>query len=96
MNFLRNTFGVLVGLAVAWLIISLGVRINPEWVTYERFSPFQNWEKFLFSMRNNDAFFAFLLFLSGVSASVGGVITAIIVKHAKVAYAILIVVISLW
>ena len=90
MNFLRNTLGVIVGLAVAGLIISVGIRINPDWVTYERFSPFQNWEKFLFSMRNNNTFWAFLLVLSGVGASVGGVVTAIIVKYAKVAYAILI------
>ena len=90
MNFLRNTLGVIVGLAVAGLIISVGVRINPDWMTYEKFSPFQNWEKFLFSMRNNTAFWVFLLFLSGIGASVGGVATAMIVKYAKVAYAILI------
>lgn len=90
MDFLRNTFGVFVGLAVAGLIISLGIRINPEWITYEYFSPFRNWENFLISMERNNAFFAFLLFLSGVSASVGGVATALIVKYAKVAYAILI------
>ena len=59
-------------------------------MTYEKFSPFQNWEKFLFSMRNNTAFWVFLLFLSGIGASVGGVATAMIVKYAKVAYAILI------
>ena len=90
MNFLRNTLGVIVGLAVAGLIISVGVRINPDWMTYEKFSPFQNWEKFLFSMRNNTAFWVFLLFLSGIGVSVGGVATAMIVKYAKVAYAILI------
>ncbi len=90
MNFLRNTLGVLVGLAVAGLIITFGIRIDPDWVTYERFSPFQNWESFLKSMEGNDRFFGFLLFLSGVSATVGGVVTAIIVKYAKVAYAILI------
>ena len=90
MNFLRNTFGVLIGLAIAGLIISLGIRINQDWVTYDRFSPFQNWRNFLESMKGNDTFFVFLLFLSGISATVGGVATAIIVKYAKVAYAILI------
>ncbi len=90
MNFLRNTFGVLVGLAVAGLIITFGIRINPDWVTYDRFSPFQNWRNFLYSMRDNDGFFTFLLFLSGLSATVGGIVTAVIVKYAKVAYAILI------
>lgn len=90
MNFLRNTIGVFIGLAVAALIITLGIRINPEWITYEYFSPFQNWENFLISMKKNESFFAFLLFLSGISASIGGVTTALIVKYAKVAYAILI------
>ncbi|MEC5394235.1 hypothetical protein [Bergeyella sp. RCAD1439] len=90
MSFLRNTFAVLVGLCVSALIISLGVRINPDWITYERISPFQTWEKFLYSMRNNNGFFAFLLFLSGIAATIGGVATAVIVKYAKVAYAILI------
>lgn len=90
MNFIRNTVAVLVGLGVAALVISLGIRINPDWITYDRFSPFQNWEKFLYSMRGRDEFFVFLLFLSGAAATVGGVITAILVKYAKVAYAILI------
>lgn len=90
MNFLRNTVGVLFGLVAAWLIISLGIRVNPEWVTYDKFSPFYSWEKFLASHKADDKFFGFLLFLSGISATVGGVITAIIVKYAKVAYAILI------
>lgn len=90
MNFLRNTLGVMVGLCVAWLIISLGVRINSEWVTYDKFSPFTSWEKFLISREEDDRFFVYLLFLSGISATVGGVAAAIIVKYAKVAYAILI------
>ncbi len=90
MNFIRNTIAVILGLGIAGLIISFGIRINPEWITYERFSAFQSWENFLFSMKDNDGFFVFLLFLSGVSATVGGVTTAILVKYAKVAYAILI------
>ncbi|MDO4225652.1 MAG: hypothetical protein Q4C75_07150, partial [Bergeyella zoohelcum] len=48
------------------------------------------WEKFLYSVRGDNGFFLWLLFLSGVSASLGGVATAVIVKQAKVAYAILI------
>lgn len=90
MNFLRNTFAVLVGLAIAGLIISLGVRINADWITYEKFSPFQKWEQFLKSVQYDESFFAYLLFLSGLSTTLGGVATAIIVKYAKVAYAILI------
>ncbi len=90
MNFLRNTFGIILGLAAAGLIISLGIRLNPEWVTYDHFSPFQNWEHFLESRKGDTRFFAFLLVLTGISSTVGGVVTAIIVKYAKVAYAILI------
>lgn len=90
MNFLRNSIGVIVGLAIAGLIISLGVRLNPEWVNYDYFSPFQTWEKFLKSVQHDEQFYVFLLFISGIAASVGGVVTAIIVKYAKVAYAILI------
>jgi len=90
MSFLRNTFAVLVGLAIAGLIITLGIRAFPQWVTFEAFAPFEHWKRFLESMQNNDAFFGFLLFISGLGTTVGGVITAIIVKYAKVAYAILI------
>lgn len=90
MNFLRNTIAVLLGLGIAGLIISFGIRINPDWITYERFSAFQSWENFLYSMKDNDGFFVFLLFLSGIGATIGGVLTAIVVKYAKVAYAILI------
>lgn len=90
MDFLRNTLGVLVGLAVSGLIITFGIRLNPEWITYEHFSPFQKWGRFLKSMEGREDFFAVLLVLSGISATVGGIATAIIVKYAKVAYAILI------
>lgn len=41
-------------------------------------------------MQKDGAFFGFLLFISGLGTTVGGVATAIIVKYAKVAYAILI------
>ncbi|SDM21902.1 hypothetical protein [Chryseobacterium taihuense] len=90
MNFLRNTFAVLMGLAIAGLIITLGIRAFPQWITFEAFAPFEHWEKFLESMKNNDAFFGFLLFISGLGTTVGGVVSAMIVKYAKVAYAILI------
>ena len=42
MNFLRNTLGVLLGLAAAGAIISLGVRIDSSWVNYDEISPFEN------------------------------------------------------
>lgn len=90
MNFIRNTFAVIVGLAIAGLIITLGIRVFPQWVTFDAFAPFEHWQRFLQSMQNDGAFFGFLLFISGLGTTVGGVVTAIIVKYAKVAYAILI------
>ncbi|MDQ1159655.1 putative MFS family arabinose efflux permease [Chryseobacterium sp. SORGH_AS 447] len=90
MNFIRNTIAVIVGLGIAGLIITLGIRMFPQWVTFEAFAPFEHWQKFLQSMQKDGAFFGFLLFISGLGTTVGGVATAIIVKYAKVAYAILI------
>ena len=90
MNFLRNTFAVLTGLAVARLLISLGIRLNSAWITYDEFAPFQHWESLLEKMQYKPYFFVALLISSGIAATVGGVVTAIIVKYAKVAYAILI------
>lgn len=90
MDFLRNTIGVILGLLVAGVIITLGVRLNPSWISYDTFSPFEQWEKVLYSVRHKDYFFVALLISSGIGATVGGVVTAIVVKYAKVAYAILI------
>ncbi len=90
MNFIRNTIGVLAGLAVAALIISLGIKIDTDWVVYKEFSPFKHWESLLKTVQNKDSFFVALLFFGGLGVTFGGVVTAIIVKYAKVAYAILI------
>lgn len=90
MNFLRNTIAVLVGLAVAGILISLGVRLNSSWITYQEYAPFKHWKSLLQSMEHKPYFFVALLISSGIGATVGGVVTAILVKYAKVAYAILI------
>lgn len=90
MSFLRNTFAIIFGLGISALIITLGIRANPKWVTFEGFTPYEQWETFLHSVQYDKGFFWFLLFISGFAATVGGVATAIIVKYAKVAYAILI------
>lgn len=90
MNFIRNTIAVIVGLGIAGLIITLGIRAFPQWVNFDAFAPFEHWQRFLQSKQNDGAFFGFLLFISGLGTTVGGVATAIIVKYAKVAYAILI------
>ena len=90
MDFLRNTLGVLAGLAVAALIITLGVKIDSDWVTYKEFASFEHWGLLLESVQGKDSFFIALLFFGGLGVTFGGVVTAIIVKYAKVAYAILI------
>ena len=90
MNFLRNTIGVLAGLAVAALIITFGIKIDSDWITYKEFAPFKHWERLLQSVQKKDSFFIALLFFGGIGVTFGGVVTAIIVKYAKVAYAILI------
>ncbi len=75
---------------MAALLISLGVRLNSDWITYEDYAPFKHWETLLQSMEHKPYFFVALLISSGIAATVGGVVTAVIVKYAKVAYAILI------
>ena len=90
MSFLRNTFAVLIGLGIAALVITLGIRMNPKWITFENFAPFESWSKFLESRQRDDQFFWFLLFISGLGTTIGGIVTALLVKFAKVAYAILI------
>ena len=90
MNFLRNTIGVLAGLVVAALIITLGIKIDSDWITYREFAPFEHWATLLRSVHKKDSFFIALLFFGGLGVTFGGVVTAMIVKYAKVAYAILI------
>lgn len=90
MNIIRNTLAVLIGLAAAMLIITLGIRMFPQWITFDGFTPFERWSSFLKSMNKDPDFFWFLLLISGLATVVGGVFTALIVKYAKVAYAILI------
>ena len=90
MSFLRNTFAVLLGLGVAMLIITIGLRINSEWITYSGFTPFEKWSRLLEDMRGNSCFFVALLVSTGIASTIGGITTAFIVKKAKVAYAILI------
>lgn len=92
MSFLRNTFAVFVGLFVAMILISFGVRLNSEWITYSGFTPFEKWGQLLAHMqqRQDSWFFLALLISSGVASTIGGIATAILVKVAKVAYAMLI------
>lgn len=88
MNFLRNTFAVFTGLFVAIVIITIGLKISSDWGT--DLTPFAQWQNLLKENRNNTWFFITLLISSGVASTIGGVITAILVKYAKVAYSMLI------
>ena len=90
MGFLRNTFAVLLGLTVAMFVIAAGLRLNSEWVTYSGISPYENWGRLLEEMYHDKAFFVALRISTGIAAIIGGVTTAIVVKQAKVAYAMLI------
>lgn len=92
MSFLRNTFAVIVGLIVAMTIITLGIRINSEWTLYFGLTPFDKWENLLEHMyvKQDTWFFLALLFFSGLASTIGGIATALLVKYAKVAYAMLI------
>ena len=90
MGFLRNTFAVLLGLAVAMFVIAAGLRLNSEWVTYSGISPYENWGRLLEEMYHDKAFFVALRISTGIASIIGGVTTAIVVKQAMVAYAMLI------
>lgn len=92
MSFLRNTFAVIIGLFVAMILITLGIRINSEWTLYFGLTPFDKWENLLEHMYHQKDywFFVALLLSSGFASTIGGIATALLVKYAKVAYAMLI------
>jgi len=92
-DILRNSLGVIIGLAVALAIIMLGITLNKNWIEYDyiRF-PYEHWNRVIkHAARSEDVrneFFAALLFSCGIGAMIGGLVTAIIVKNAKKAYAV--------
>lgn len=92
MNFFRNSLAVLLGLLTSALIISFGITMNHHWNLNSSLSVFEKWERVLRNayLKHDDFHFILLLLFSGIAATIGGIITAIVVKHAKVAYAILI------
>lgn len=92
-HFLRNSFGVLIGLAVALTIIMLGITLNDNWIEYDYSQfPYEHWNRVIrYAARTHeirDEFFAVLLASCGIGAMIGGLVTAIIVKRAKKAYAV--------
>ncbi len=92
-TFLRNFFAVILGLAVAMVIIMFGITLNENWIEYDysRF-PYEHWNRVIkYAARTpevRDEFFLVLLFSNGVGAIFGGLVTAMIVSKAKKAYAV--------
>lgn len=90
---LRNSIAVLIGLAVALVIIMFGIQLNDSWIEYDysRF-PYEHWNRVIkYAARTpevRDEFFLVLLASQGVGAIFGGLITAAIVTKAKKAYAV--------
>jgi len=95
--FLRNSLGVIVGLAVALAIITFGITLNDNWIEfdYSKFPHmFEHWNRIIRHAARTpevrDEFFLMLLVSCGIGAMIGGLITAAIVIRAKKAYAILV------
>lgn len=90
MNFLRNLFGVVLGLVVSLAIVGWGIVLNDQWVKYDinkRF-PYDHWRYVI--KYASDWFFVGLMISAGIASIIGGIITALIVREAKQAYAMLI------
>lgn len=85
---IRNIFGVSIGILVALAIVTFAINIDPNWIEYEGGFIFKHWQKVVKSAR--DEFFIALLISEGVGSMIGGIVTALIVKEAKTAYAMLI------
>ncbi len=94
-TFLRNFFAVLVGLAVALIIITFGISLNKNWIEFD-YSKFphmyEHWNRVIrYAARTpevRDEFFLMLLLSEGIGAIFGGLVTAMIVPKAKKAYAV--------
>lgn len=92
---LRNTIGVVTGLAVAMVIITFGISLNQNWIEYDYSKfPYEHWNRVIRYAAQTpeirDEFFFALLLSCGVGAIFGGLIAAAIVKKAKKAYATLV------
>ncbi len=88
MSIVRNTIGVFVGLIVALLVVTVAINLDPNWIEYDGNFVYRHWQRVVKNAR--DEFFIALLVSGGIGSMVGGVVTALIVKEAKTAYAMLI------
>ncbi|MRI63481.1 hypothetical protein EDM00_05690 [Ornithobacterium rhinotracheale] len=93
--FVRNTIAVLAGLCVSVALILVGITMNKAWFEelsfidlHHKSSVLLYWKSVIYHAPNN--FFIALLISYGVASTVGGVVTALLVKTAKQAYAMLI------
>ena len=85
----RNLLAVLAGLLVSAILIMLIIRIDSNWIKYDFGTlPYKHWQRVISTARVE--FFWALLAAGGVSSIIGGIVTALIVKRAKQAYAIFI------
>lgn len=90
---LRNSIGVIVGLVVALVLIMFGIMLKSNWSPYDYITIYEHWNRVIKQAAKGsyrEEFFIALLFFEGLGAMVGGFITALIVKKAKRAYAVLV------
>ncbi|MDR3272416.1 MAG: hypothetical protein LBT29_02885 [Flavobacteriaceae bacterium] len=86
---IRNTIAVLLGLLIAIAVITLSVMLDSHWIKYDyKGLPIEHWRSVMKTARPE--FFVALLVSSGIGSLLGGVVCALIVKHGKRAYAMLI------
>lgn len=95
MSILRNSLGVVLGIASALVVITLGIRLNSSWIEYDyKQFPYEHWNRVIkYAARTpeiKEEFFLALLFSCGFGAMIGGLVAALIVKRAKIAYAVLV------
>lgn len=92
---IRNTIAVISGLAVAIALILLAITANKSWfdelsgVELEPMSEVLIYWKSVVKQAPT-GFFVSLLFSYGIGSMIGGVVTALMVKRAKQAYAMFI------
>lgn len=93
--FFRNLLSVLAGLGVALVLILLAITANKAWFDELSVVELQDkgqvllyWKTVVFQAPDN--FFLALLISYGVGSTIGGVVTALLVKRARQAYAMLI------
>lgn len=93
---LRNTISVISGLVIVYLIINLGLTINADRLGWTDQKVFPEWRHIIKYFSRGEGkkyeveFFGFMLLASGIAALFGGILTAILVRRAKQAYAMLI------